>query len=466
MTKILEELRKKHPRFFYRNFKISLKGDSLRFTFTFELEPGIFFNPEVSIQGVGPKKIEGLGKKTLDNFAFHLGLMEIPSYWKAACSPEIIVEAGYLDNYQKDWWRNLLIKGMGEFYFINQIDFTALDFVSIKSRAKKRGDFLVTESPKYSSNQEIQGLVPLGGGKDSIVTLEFLKETNIKPVCFTLNPIPSVLEIAKISQTSPLITATRQIDSRLLELNKNGYLNGHTPFSAYVAFLSVTCASLFGYRYSILSNERSSNEENVQYLGQKINHQYSKSFEFEKLFQEYSKKYLTSDIEYFSFLRPFFELQIARFFSSYPQYFSVFRSCNQGQKTNTWCQNCPKCLFIFTALYPFIEKKQLTEKIFSQDLFEKAELTELALALLGQKKSKPFECVGTYEETKVAFYLCVKKAKAENLNLPIVLKTVNEQVLARESNLSQRAISLLHSWNEKNSLPESLKAFSKQALLN
>lgn len=107
-------------------------------------------------------------------------------------------------------------------------------------------------------------------------------------------------------------------------------MNGHTPFSAIVAFLSFYTAYLIGAEHIVLSNESSANEGNLS--GASVNHQYSKSFAFEHDFQQYAHKNLMPDIHYFSLLRPFNELQIAKYFAALPQYHAVFRSCNAGSK--------------------------------------------------------------------------------------------------------------------------------------
>jgi len=129
MSLALLQLREKHPRFFYHGYRIIQETDALRFSFDFELEPDIRFSPEVVVRGVSQQRMLGLGQEVLNNLGFHLGLIEIPSYWKAACSPHIVIRAGVLDEYQLTWWKHLLINGQGEFFFRNNIDFTEPDFV-------------------------------------------------------------------------------------------------------------------------------------------------------------------------------------------------------------------------------------------------------------------------------------------------------------------------------------------------
>ncbi len=449
MSLPLLQLREKHPRFLYHGYRILHESEALRFSFDFELEPDIRFSPEVVIEGLSQQRILRLGQAILNNIAFHLGLIEIPSYWKVACSPQIIVRAGTLDEYQLTWWKHLLINGQGEFFFTNNIDFTQPDFVRFATEAKDTP----TVHP-YQDQLDNKVLVPIGGGKDSAVTCELLRENGKDLTCWCLNPTPATLDIMRVSQISESIVIRRRIDQNLLKLNAKGYLNGHTPFSAYLAFLSTACAILFNIKSIAVSNERSSNEGNAFFKGVEINHQYSKSFDFERRFRDYSARYLAESSDYFSFLRPLYELQIAKIFSRFPQYFSVFRSCNKGQKTNSWCHKCAKCLFAFTILYPFLQEEKLVKHIFSENLFEKEDLAEVALDLLGEGIAKPFECVGSVEETMVAFYMCIKEVKQRNTSLPIVLRVVEEKIFAHQSHMEERMFSIINSWNNYHAIPK------------
>ena len=92
----------------------------------------------------------------------------------------------------------------------------------------------------------------------------------------------------------------------MLELNKKGYLNGHTPFSAIMAFSSIIAAYLNGLKFIALSKESSANESTIK--DSYINPQYSKSYEFEKDYRYYDSTLVNSGVYYFSFLRPINEL--------------------------------------------------------------------------------------------------------------------------------------------------------------
>src|SRR5439155_13217511 len=163
----------------------------------------------------------------------------------------------------------------------------------------------------------------------------------------------------------------------------------HTPFSAYLAFLGAVCQLMYGYSNVVVANERSSDEGNVVYRGKEINHQYSKSFRFETLFDEYLKKYLVSAGRYFSFLRPLYELQIGKVFSNFPEMWGLFKSCNRN-RSESWCGECPKCVSVFLTMYPFTSGAALKE-VFGSDLLYRDETIRILRQLAGLEV-KPFEC--------------------------------------------------------------------------
>ena len=244
---------------------------------------------------------------------------------------------------------------------------------------------------------------------------------------------------------------------KIIELNKEGFLNGHTPFSAIVAFTSFLCAYLSNKKYIILSNEDSANQSTV--IGTNINHQYSKTYEFENDFNNYTKKYFNIDIKYFSLLRPLTEFQIGMLFSKIEKYHKTFKSCNLGSKGETWewCCNCPKCLFVYTILSPFLYKEKLIN-IFGKDLFEDETLLETFKELLGYKETKPWECVGTYEEVRYAVSLIIKKL--ENQKLPYLLEYYkNNYPLYLDEKFETK-------YNEKNNLDEHFEKIIKEAIKN
>jgi hypothetical protein len=313
-------------------------------------------------------------------------------------------------------------------------------------------------------------LVLTSGGKDSVVTLELLREAGHHFDCLLLNPTEAAVAVARQAECTEPILLRRTIDPRLLALNEAGYLNGHTPFSALLAVLGVAAAGVYGYGRVIVSNERSAEEPAVEYLGEEINHQYSKTFRSETRFRVYCRTCLapTEDgraaIESFSLLRPLYELQIAQQFARYPAYFPIFRSCNRGMKANAWCGECSKCLFVYTVLYPFVEREQMVA-IFGKDLFASEGAADSLRALLGMDREKPFECVGTREETLAAIYLSVEHMKTTEGALPPALAEIDETVLAKRKNLHDVARRILTAWTDDHHVPKDMGPFLKQRTL-
>lgn len=460
------ELRHRHPDFRYESFAWELQDNELVCTFFYRTEPDLAFRHQISIAGVTQSQLDRLPPADIDSYVFHLGLAEMSSYWKLTASPHIGVEAGALSEDQCAWWHKLLIKGMGEYFFVNDIDFTQDNFVTIEAETARTSPHVQRPSPTpLRSASAARVLVPIGGGKDSALTLELCK-TNVGTLgSLLVNPTPSAQRCSQIAlgvDSPHEHHVRRQFDPLLFELNSDGYLNGHVPVSSVLAYISLLVGRLFDYTHVAISNEHSSNEANVRYLGHLINHQYSKSFEFERSLQEYTADYLPPQTpDYFSLLRPLHELQIAQRFAQRCQaYLPVFHSCNRGQKTDSWCGACPKCLFAFTILYPFLGETTLV-KIFGKNLFEDAALLPIALELLGLTHKKPFECVGTYEETICAFHLCV--AAHKNLPLPILLQHVYDQVLVSQEQLDARSRAVLTSYNTEHRIPPYLESMLDHA---
>jgi hypothetical protein len=290
-----------------------------------------------------------------------------------------------------------------------------------------------------------KNIIPVGGGKDSAVTIELMKEHYEKNLFFTVNDQQARLETVRAAGYGEdrIIRTYRTISPELLELNKLGFLNGHTPFSAIVAFLSAYCAYLTGARFIVLSNEASANDTNL--IDAEVNHQYSKSYRFESDFVSYLEKYIVGGISYFSLLRPFNELQIAKQFAAFPKYFDCFRSCNVGSKTNVWCGSCAKCLFVYSILSPFIAPERL-EAIFGKNMLDDISLRADFDGLTGFSPVKPFECVGTAKEVCFALEKTAANYKKAGRQLPQLLEYFCENCKSVQTNLFKE-------FNAENNVP-------------
>jgi len=387
-------LRKEYPFFEFQKYSFQVKKQALEVEFNFNISGIYFFKPVIHVPARSYYHWENLKRSDLENLVFHLGMIELISYWKATCSQRVIIRPNKLDEKQINWWKKLYFNGLGEFFYLNGIDADFKNFMEIISEGE-------APKPINTSLEDKKIIVPVGGGKDSVVTIELLKESQQEIVPMALNPRAAIKRtIASAGFVlDHSIVVNRKIDPLLLKLNDEGYLNGHTPFSALLAFVNLLVAVGSGINQVALSNESSASQSTIP--GTKINHQYSKSIEFEEDFRLYVKAYIHPELNYFSFLRPLNELQIAKLFSQYPRHFNGFRSCNAGSKVDEWCGECPKCLFTEIILAPFLSDKKRFD-IFRKNILDDPHLEPVFDELTGNANIKPFECVGTPDEVKVA----------------------------------------------------------------
>ena len=393
-------LRRQYPVFEYLAYHYSVEADGLHLWFDFRMGD-IEFHPTAIVERRPFLDFSA----DIDTIVFNIGMVELVSYWKCACPPTVKVLCGSLTDSQLAFWRKLYWHGLGEFFYTNGISETPEAFLEIENGELKIDNWLPHSDNSQFSNLKSQFyLVPIGGGKDSVVTLELLRRAGktIRPLI--MNPRGATVECAAKAgfPIDEVLVIRRTIDPTLLDLNAKGYLNGHTPFSAMLAFYTQLASALSGIPNVALSNESSANESTV--IGTSVNHQYSKSLEFEDDFREYCG----NTFNYFSFLRPLSELQIAMLFSRFTAYHDVFRSCNVGSKQDIWCGHCAKCLFAYIILSPFIEPARLNQ-IFGKSMLEDTTLEHEFLQLTGKAETKPFECVGTVSEVNAALSMAIER---------------------------------------------------------
>ena len=416
-----------YPRFAYRGYEIEENDSCLKITYRFETLGLSEFAPVWVFPKAEGDCRRWSEDRLMQDMIFSLGMVELISYWKIACPPTVTVEAGRLNQDQIDWWKDLYFNGLGEFFYVNGIkEADPNHFMDIQCA----GQLKAPCTDQYKERHEECGvetvgkgngvLVPIGGGKDSAVTLELLRLAG-KPVCaYIINPRGATIHTTEVAglDAAHVISAKRTLDSNMLELNCQGYLNGHTPFSALVAFSGIIAARMHGLTMVALSNESSANESTVQ--GSTVNHQYSKSFKFEEDFHYYQTTYLKGSAYYFSMLRPLSEFQIARFFAGQKQYHGIFRSCNAGSKTDSWCGHCPKCLFVYLILSPFLKPQEVRD-IFGRNMLDDWDMKETLDQLIGIEEEKPFECVGSRDEINTAIVLTIKWLEEAGEALPCLL---------------------------------------------
>ncbi len=251
-------------------------------------------------------------------------------------------------------------------------------------------------------------LVPVGGGKDSVVALEIVRRSGCELSLFSVGDAGAIARTAAVAGL-PRLLAHRRLDPGLGELNRAGALNGHVPVTAIVACAALLTAALGGFDAVALANERSASRGSVRWKGIEVNHQFSKSLAAERLLRSAAAE-VDAGVEVFSILRPASELAIARAFARLEPYHRAFTSCNAifrldpGRRAASWCGDCPKCRFVYLVLAPFMAPAQLCEAFGRDLLADDGQFAGFAL-LTATGGDKPFECVGEEEESLAAIRL-------------------------------------------------------------
>ena len=387
----------------YTEFRyLAARLDAQEFTIEFDYElvgPGLSerFTESVSFTPVRDKDdVDWARSKAL---IILLGSVLGLSYYKAAAPPRYVIALDGMTQAGSDYVAQVITHGLAEFAYRNQLPAPLVTEVEVT------GELAAPWPADSHLTPAGDPLVPIGGGKDSVVTVEILADARMHPVQFAVNPNQVIARVARI-KGHPLLFARRKIDPRLLELNGEGALNGHVPVTAMNSLIALVQARLIGLGPVVMSLEASASEATLWWGEMAVNHQWSKSIEAQQSLQDVlGPQAGLSAGAYFSVLRPYSELQIARFFSSLREYHPVINSCNrafrQGVDDARWCADCDKCRFIFLILSPFLPPSALT-RMFADNLLDNPEQLEGYRALLGLHEHRPFECVGEQAESMVA----------------------------------------------------------------
>jgi len=426
---------------------------TLKASFFYSFDHDVDFTETIDFSCPGFTPINDLDKEILNTLLFHLSLALGISYYKLYPTENLVIEHGSLNQDQQKFWKTFYTQWLGEFFFRNNLS------------PKGRINFVNWEkaSPQklFSTASNIP-MIAIGWGKDSLVSIELVKKLNIPFYTSTFGKDYYLHKVVWDKIWAPRLLMIRTMDVKIFDMNQQGYYNGHVPISGIIAFVITTAAYIYNYKYIIMSNEKSANEGNTVMDGIEINHQRSKSYQFESDFSQYIKKYISPDIEYFSLLRWMYEIKIAKLFSQYQQYFDTFSSCNnnfkiiESNKTTDHrrCGVCPKCAFVYVTLRPFLNDNE-TQNIFGQELYDNKELLPLYKELLGIDGIKPFECVGTNEEVTYAMYLHYERIKNDSL-IPPIMEVFKNEILPTLSpsdiiNLEKKLFTL---YTDETNIPE------------
>ncbi len=319
------------------------------------------------------------------------------SYWKAGCPAEVSFSGNHPNQAQAAWLTRLFRAGLAEFAYRN-----GLDPAGFPEMPGQGDDFRSAEP----AGLKRRTLVPIGGGKDSLVAWSRLQAhaEDCRPVQIGNSVLIQRLGLALSDQH---LLIPRQLDPTLARLNAQGAWNGHVPVTAINAAVMTLAALVLDYDRVAFANERSADEATLHdESGRAVNHQFSKSFEFERMMDGWIRRWIACDLKVFSLLRQDRELGVCREFAGLTAWHGLFSSCNrnfhlEGPRTNRWCGQCPKCHFVFLALAPFMTPAALID-IFGRDLLEDADQIDGFADLLALDGRKPFECVGEAQEARAA----------------------------------------------------------------
>ncbi len=338
-------------------------------------------------------------RAALDRAARLLHLVAGVSYFKAAAPPRIEIEGAPPSAETARFLGRLYTQGLGEFAWTNRLPEIGRGVVFPSGQD--------AAEPPAPAGLTPRSLVPVGGGKDSVVSLAALAAAGEEVVALSVGRKPSA-DAAAAAEGVPMLHVERHISPGLFALNAAGAYNGHVPITAIVSCVALVAALLEGCDAVVMSNERSASSGNFDWpaFGETINHQYSKGWEAERGLAAVVRREVAPDLAYFSLLRPYSELAISRAFAGLPAHHATFMSCNTGFRIHEpavagWCRDCPKCRFVFLALAPFMPRADLVAAM-GGDMLDDAGQIEGYRAILGIEAEKPFECVGETDEARAA----------------------------------------------------------------
>ncbi|HEY5781164.1 MAG TPA: UDP-N-acetyl-alpha-D-muramoyl-L-alanyl-L-glutamate epimerase [Lysobacter sp.] len=351
----------------------------------------------VTIPGA-PFVLEGARAVAVERALRLLHLITGVSYYKAAVPEEIRIDSYAIDADTAALLELIYVNGLGEFAYRNGLNLHG------KIRFPVAAGEAEGLAPALGLREH--ALVAIGGGKDSLVSIEALRALDVGQTVTWIGGSQLIRACAERTGL-PTLNIGRALAPQLFDYNREGAWNGHIPVTVLNSAIMALAALLHGVDQVVFSNERSASYGSLIEGTGEVNHQWSKGWACEKAFGEYLQRHVAADLHYYSLLRPLSELAVARQFARTDHYDAHFSSCNRNfhilgeRPANRWCGVCPKCHFVFLALAPFMSKPRLV-RIFGRNLLDDPAQTDGYDALLEYKNHKPFECVGEGRESRAA----------------------------------------------------------------
>ena len=393
----------------------------------YAFDDGPEMTEQVTVPGA-PFTLEGERSAAVQQALRLLHLIAGVSYYKAAVPGEIRIDSYAIDDAAASLLENIYVSGLGEFAYRNGLDLHGRVVFPRSASAA---------APAGAAGLRQHALVAIGGGKDSLVSIEALRSAAVEQTVTWIGNSQLIAACAARTEL-PTLNLGRAIAPELFELNRQGAWNGHIPVTAVNSAILVLAALLNGVGQVVFSNERSASYGSMIPGTGEVNHQWSKGWAFEQAFGEYVQSRVAADLHYYSLLRPLSELAVARQFAKVDRYDAFFSSCNRNfhilgeRPVNRWCGVCPKCHFVFLALAPFMPKLRLVG-IFGRNLLDDESQAPGFDALLEFQDHKPFECVGEGQESRAAMAtLAARPEWKEDVLVERFIREIQPQLVASE----------------------------------
>ncbi|MFX1724071.1 UDP-N-acetyl-alpha-D-muramoyl-L-alanyl-L-glutamate epimerase [Stenotrophomonas sp. AS1] len=385
----------KHQVAVFRFVRCAFAADTGVAQLVYAFDDGPELIETVTIPGA-PFVLEGDRAEAVQRALRLLHLIAGVSYYKAGVPEQVRIDSYTIDAATAALVETVYLNGLGEFAYRNGLN--------LRGRFRLPVDGEAFAAPALGLREH--ALVAIGGGKDSLVSIEALRNLGIEETVTWIGGSQLIRACAERTGL-PILNIGRTLAPELFELNRQGAWNGHIPVTAVNSAIMVLAALLQGVDQVVFSNERSASYGSQIPGTGEVNHQWSKGWAFEQAFGEHLEQHVAADLHYYSLLRPLSELAVARQFAKSDFYDAHFSSCNRNfhilgeRPVNRWCGVCPKCHFVFLALAPFMPKMRLVG-IFGRNLLDDIEQAPGFDALLEFQDHKPFECVGEGRESRAA----------------------------------------------------------------
>ena len=263
-------------------------------------------------------------------------------------------------------------------------------------------------------------LLFVGGGKDSLVAMRLLDEAGI--AYDTYGYSHSVYGRSQL-QHDLLTALTRHgtgarrhlrhwvfddlLDSPVVELRPDlgtrTLAAAETPSSVF-GVLPVLLA--LGATTPIVAHERSAERGSVVWepTGEEINHQWGKTLAAERLLGDYIRTHLVSGTDYTSVLKPIHDPTIFTGLRGRPAAIADTHSCGVRKP---WCEECAKCAYVWVNYLAFLGAAAARGS-FRTEVAASPRAERHFRHMLGLDGHRPFDCVGTVAETRLAFQLAAR----------------------------------------------------------